>query len=461
MADGDGSERAPPIGPWFALSFVSLVLAGAFALFLVFARMPVLAGLVTDPAFFKRCLVVHVDLALVVWFYAFVAGLFARMPGAAQGGTGRLGAALAWVGVAALLSCLALPSATPILTNYVPSLDHPVFVAGMSAFFTGVALQLTDGRLLPARETGASSIVTAAARPGLRAAAIAFLLALLTFAGAFVSADASLAPDVRYELVLWGGGHVLQVASVAAMISVWLILVEGAIGRPVMPRALSSALFFLLVLPVMAAPALALAGPEQSSVHGAYTRMMQLGIFPVTLVFIVLCVRALVRSGAWLGDGRVLGFFASAGLTVLGFVIGALIRGPNTMVPAHYHASIGAVTAAFMTMSYLVLAGRPVGDRLARLRRIQPLIYGAGQTVFAVGFGFAGMTRKTYGAEQHIRTTSEIIGLVTMGAGGLVAVGAGLIFLAYVVRAAWPARAQTTLTTWRHSWKNANTRSNA
>src|SRR5438045_2418062 len=55
---------------WLALAIGSLVLAGTLSILLVIGRMPPFDRLVTDPMFFRRCLVVHVDLALVVCFSA-------------------------------------------------------------------------------------------------------------------------------------------------------------------------------------------------------------------------------------------------------------------------------------------------------------------------------------------------------------------------------------------------------
>lgn len=69
-------------------------------------------------------------------------------------------------------------------------------------------------------------------------------------------------------------------------------------------------------------------------------------------------------------------------------------------------------------------------------------MFGVGQAVFAVGFALAGahgMARKAYGAEQHIRTTAETVGLGIMGLGGLMAVSGGLVFL-WIVGAAWRER---------------------
>ena len=75
---------------WCTLAVGSLVVAGLLSLAVVVGRLPVLSRIIDDPLFFKRCLVVHVDLALVVWFYAFLAGLLAfgarSRPGRVQTG---------------------------------------------------------------------------------------------------------------------------------------------------------------------------------------------------------------------------------------------------------------------------------------------------------------------------------------------------------------------------------------
>ncbi len=68
-------------GQWLGLALGVLALAGLFSLVVVVGRMPPFDRLVTDPLFFKRGLVVHVNLALVAWFYSFVAALLFLLPG--------------------------------------------------------------------------------------------------------------------------------------------------------------------------------------------------------------------------------------------------------------------------------------------------------------------------------------------------------------------------------------------
>lgn len=427
---------------WLGLAVGSLVLAGLLALFLVVGRLPPLDAAFRDPGLFRRCLVVHVDLSLVVWFHAFM-GLLAALwlPGRA----GRTAPIAAAAGVAAICGAGLLSTAAPVLSNYVPAIDSPLFLAGLALF--GLALGLHLGRHVLARGPAAME-VPAAARTGLRTAGLAYLLALSSFAISALLLPAGLAPAERYELLFWGGGHVLQLATEAAMAACWIVLLGSALGRsPVGPRT-GRLLFGALLAPWLISPVLSLAGPGSWQHRLGFTRLMQWGLFPAVTVLLVLCLVALRRARregrfperGW-ADPRLLGFAASAGLTVLGFVLGACIRGSNTIVPAHYHAAIGAVTAAFMATTWALL--KPLGLRLpgARLQRLtawQPALFAGGQSVFALGFAFAGAhgaERKVYGAEQAGRTLAESVGLGVMGLGGLVAVAGGLIFLWAVLAA--------------------------
>lgn len=470
--EGDCAPEITSGRRWLGLAVGSLVLAGLLSLSLVLGRMPPFDKLVTDPQFFRRCLVVHVDLSLVVWFYAFVAALLSTLPERGKSSrVSRVGVFIATAGVVLLVLSAGAPGSRPIVSNYVPMIDHPLFAAGLVAFGAGVLVSFADARLFPGTPTGRVVLLLPdAAVPGLRATAIALILAALTFAGSWFNRPEGLVADTLFELANWGGGHVLQLASTCAMLSVWMILLAGALGRSPVSRRTASGLFGALLLPWLGAPLLVARGIQDIDARTAFTHLMRFALFPVVFVFLVLCVRALVKarrsgelSAAALRDPRVLAFAVSAFLTVVGAILGALIRGSTTMVPAHYHASIGAVTAAFMGVAYPLLAGLgyPLpSTRQRALARVQPVIYGLGQVVFAVGFALAGaggMARKSYGHEQASRSFGETVGLFVMGLGGLLAVVGGLLFLVIVIIAWRTGHAKhrggaESASSWRFPW---------
>lgn len=449
---------------WLGLAVGSLLIAGLFAVVLVVGRMPPFVSWVTDPLFFKRCLVVHVDLALVLWFYAFVCSLHFLLPvERSQRWLSYIGIRVAMVGMILLISAVCVRGVQPVLANYVPVLDHPFFLWGLAAFGAGISLCLVDGRLLPGGEAQEGALrLPAAARPGVRAAGVAFLLAMITFLVGALTTPSWLPTQSYFEQIMWGGGHVLQFASAIAMVTVWLILLTPLVGELISRRS-SAILFGLLILPLLGAPVLAGRGAEART---DFTALMRWGIFPVVTIFLVACLRAVWRAQRegrlerW--DPRFTGFAISAALTVLGFGLGAMIRGSNTIVPAHYHASIGAVTVSFMAVSFVLI--EPLGLRLpeGRLRRWaawQPLLFGCGQMIFAGGFAVAGAygaARKAYGAEQTIRSSGEWTGLVVMGLGGLVAVAGGVLFLV-IMGFAWRHRVRgvTPREEGRSSWSKA------
>lgn len=445
---------------FIGLAVGSLLLAGLLSLALVLGRTPGLDRLAGDPLMFKRALVVHVVLALVVWFHAFTAGLHALLPGRRSGFLARHAPFLSAAGLLALLAAPLVPNAQPVLSNYIPVVDHPLFLLGLGLFAAGVLLSLLDSRLLPALSPAPrTGLLTPSAQIGLRSAGLLLVVALATLLASWIHTPALPDPLAYYELLFWGTGHVLQFASVAAMLAIWLALVEGALQRPLLSRSHATLLFALLATPALVGLVLPSQGTGSAMYREGFTTLMRWGIFPVVGAVLAVCLRGLWRSPVRRTDPRVLTFFASASLSVLGFVLGAMIRGSNTLVPAHYHASIGAVSAAFMGFTFLLLEPlglRRLSGRSLRLARWQPLLFGVGQAVFALGFGLAGahgMGRKVYGAEQVRRTLGETLGLGVMAVGGLAAVAGGLLFLGLVVRA-WIAadRRSTALgdTAWMH-----------
>jgi len=407
---------------------------------LVVGRLPFLGWLFTDPLFFKRALVVHVDLAIVVWFQAGTLAFLglALGPRMHRGGA-VIALALASLGIAGLLSGALMPGAMPVLSNYVPVINHPMFFAGLICWFSGAGLFFALALVTPARTDAramAPSVVVA-----LRGAAAANVLALLTFLASWLTTPDTL-PSAYYELLFWGGGHVLQVGNVAAMLALWLHMLRRWAGFDLFSPATTTALMAALVLPQALLPLLAFIGTTKTLYFSLATHLMRWTIFPVVLVVMIAAISRIRRDSDKV-DFRDFRFAALAGsglLTLFGFLLGAMIRGSSTLVPGHYHCAIGAVTISLMAAAYdFCVTVAPAGSSLPEPRwaRLQLILFGAGQAVFGLGFAWAGaygLGRKQYGVEQHVRTLGEYLGLSVMGVGGLVAVAGGIFFLTVMVR---------------------------
>jgi heme/copper-type cytochrome/quinol oxidase subunit 1 len=276
---------------------------------------------------------------------------------------------------------------------------------------------------------------------GSNAGAVAMAVALFAFAASWWLVPESLAGKAYFEILFWGGGHALQFTWTILMLMAWLWL-SGACGArlPLGPRALVL-MFLLAVAGVFVTPyayvMYDIASVEHRDLH---TWAMRIGgglaIAPVMLAVIL----GLFATGPLAASQRPLraALYSSMALFALGGVIGILISGNNVRIPAHYHGSIVGVTLALMGLVYFLLPRLGYAAPESRLARVQPTLYAVGQALHILGLvwsGGYGVQRKVAGAEQVLRTPSEVAGMGVMGLGGLVAIVGGLLFVVVVLRA--------------------------
>ncbi|MDH5718380.1 MAG: cbb3-type cytochrome c oxidase subunit I [Spirochaetia bacterium] len=433
---------------WFSLAIGSLVLAGLFSLFLIIARTPLFSDFITDPLFFKRGLVVHVDLALIVWVFSFIASLFyVLIPGERENGFfNKLYFGISVCGVGMMAISPGVTGSEPILSNYIPVVDNSVFIAGLLMFSAGIFFSFLDSRLMYEQKNINKDFSDMSYLPGIKIAVLLIFIAFQTFVISYVNIDTSLRTDVYYEILFWGGGHILQFASEIIKVSIWIFLLYSLTGSYPIARKHFFILSGLYILPVLAfLPYSYTHNPATNDFRDIYTNLMRWGIFPFTTVVFIYCVKFIIKNKEnyklKLQDFRYNGFIISVLLTVLGYLLGALISSSDTMVPAHYHASIGAVTVAFMTFSFLLI--KMLNFSLphfynSKIVSYQPFIFGFGQALFSIGFAIAGsqgMGRKVYGSEQKVKGLVDYAGLTMMGLGGFIAIIGGLIFLSVILAA--------------------------
>ena len=432
--------RAALARGWLWLGLLALIVSGLFSVLLVLSRTPGVNRLLPVADFFRVALVVHVDLSVLVWFIA-LAGLLWSL-----NGSRRLmpwaWTALGLCGFGAALLSLApfLGSGEPIMANYIPVLDGAPFLAGLWVFGAGVGVLVLRG-LFTAPKIGPGLDAAGALRFGLNASVIATAVALLAFGWSFAVLPQSLAGKAYYEILFWGGGHALQFTWTLLMLVGWLWLASACGARlPLSPRV-TLALFALALLSVFVTPLAYLAYDIASVEHRQlHTWAMRVGgglaIAPIALA-VALGLRGPTRLDPAQRPLRA-ALVASMLLFAAGGLIGVFIAGSNVRIPAHYHGCIVGVTLALMGLVYRLLPQLGYAAPQGRLAVWQPGLYGAGQLMHILGLvwsGGYGVQRKVAGAEQVLRSPSEVAGMGLMGLGGLVAIIGGLLFVVVVIRA--------------------------
>ena len=425
---------------WLWLGLLALVGAGVFSILLVAARTPGVNQWLPAVDFFRVALVVHVDLSVLVWFAAMAAMLWTLIATPRAESWSWLALGLC-AGGALLMSLGAFVSpGAPIMANYIPVLEGPLFMAGLVAFAVGFGLQVLRALLAAPKLSGAFGGADAL-RFGLNAAAVSAGVALLAFAWSLAVVPRELDGKGYYEILFWGGGHALQFAWTLLMLVAWLWLAQACGARvPLSPR-IALLMFALALASVFITPYAYLAHDVATVEHRRlHTLAMRFGggaaIVPLALA-VLLSLWPLRRLDATRRPLRA-ALVSSMLLFAAGGLIGLAIGGNNVKIPAHYHGCIVGVTLALMGVVYHLLPRLGYAAPSGRLAVWQPVVYGAGQLLHIIGLvwsGGYGVQRKVAGSEQVLRSSGEVAGMGLMGLGGLLAIIGGLLFVVVVLRA--------------------------
>ncbi len=203
---------------WLVLGIAALAGAGLLAILLALSRTPGVQDLLPQGDFFRAALIVHVDLSVLIWFMAFAAVLWSLAGSERFAVVGNVGVGCATAGTVLMVVSPFFPDARPLLNNYIPILRQPVFFAGLLLAGAGFALAMLRGLM---------TIRFSTSDPARVAVALSALLGTVAFAAtvfAWAMLPAELEGQGYFEMLFWGGGHVLQFqhALLAALAWFWL-----------------------------------------------------------------------------------------------------------------------------------------------------------------------------------------------------------------------------------------------
>jgi len=424
---------------WLWLGIASLVGAGLFAILLVLARTPYIQDIFPWVDFFHSALVVHVDLSVLLWFLAFAGVLWSLDSSSRLEGVGWFALVFASVGAAMIALSPFVEQGEPLMSNYVPVIQSTFFFTGLVVFAVGmVVLVMRSLAAIPPEHLWSGGEGTI--RIGLHAASIAMLFAMAAFAWSYLIVPTNSHSTIYYDLLFWGGGHVLQFTYTLLMLAGWLWLGEACnIKNPLSPRV-ASVLLVLGLLPVFYVPFIYLSyDGKLINYMGQFTQLMRVGGgFAAVPIGLAVLYGFIANKGTGSNGPERSALLSSILLFALGGGISLMIRDSNTIITAHYHGTGGAVSLAFMGLTFHLLPR--LGYRKPDLKwaTMMPYVYGVGQLLHILGLlwsGGYGVQRKVAGAAQELHGFAQTAGMGLMGLGGLIAVIGGIMFLVVVFKA--------------------------
>lgn len=428
--ENPGARRL--VAGWVKFALSALALSTVFAMLVVGTRTPLLSGFAFAREFFRSALVLHVAFALVVWFFVCAAAMWTL----AAGGSGpvrRAALALACAGAAAMTIAPFLGTPLPVLSNYVPVLDSRIFLFGLAGFIAGVVLcgAAATGDIVRRLKANPRDVW----RFGVLLSIAAMAMALVSFAASMRTTGLP-AEQSGFELLFWGLGHLLQFVHALLMMTAWIVLGERILGAAVAPQRWLYGLLLLAALPILSAPVIHILHPADGpDFRQAFTSLMTWGSWPAAVLLASRILLQMVRAGraAW-AKPEALPLALSILLFFLGCIMGASINGETTMVTAHYHGTVGAVTMAYMGFGYYLLPAFGFSASGGRLARWQLSLYGAGLLLLAFSLawlGLMGAPRKTPHSELAAQST---VAFSAMELGGLLSLIGVTLFVVSIMR---------------------------
>jgi len=429
-----GSEASRrTVTAWLTLGLISLVAAGIFSLLLVLARTPVIQGLIPFLDFFHIALVVHVTMSVLIWLLAISAASWSLSITIDRPIWDRLSFLLAALGTAIIIVCPFVGVGDPLMNNYVPILQHPLFYSGLVLFIAGIVSHLVRA-LIDRPRISEKLNGTTALQAGITISAMLTALAIIAVIASWRGLPDEMEGRIYFEFLFWGGGHVIQFSYTLLMMIAWVVLATASGCRFELTPRLTLVFLIFLALPVITVPFLYLAHDITTAGHRiAFTELMKYG--GLSCLPLGLAVTAsLWRAEKPQGERRYLraALVSSLGLFAVGGIMGFMIAGLDIVIPAHYHGATVGVTIAFMGLAYYLLPRLGFGDLPEGMATWQPYLYGGGQLLHIIGLAWSGgygVQRKTAGAAQGLEGLGQTMGMGLMGLGGLISVIGGLLFL--------------------------------
>jgi hypothetical protein len=425
---------------WLKLAMASLLGSGIFSILLVLARTPMIKDVFPWDDFFYTGMVVHVNLSVLMFFLPCAGIIWSFNSSDRYILLGRAALYFSAIGTAVMVAAAFMADGEPLMSNYVPVIEGPVFFIGLSLIGFGFSLLVTRS-LMASTSLGPWSNGASGLRVGIYAAALAGAVAVFAFLWSYLTMPDSIQGQYYYEVLFWGGGHILQYIHTLLMLVCWLWLASASGLRISLTPRVVAVVFCLGVSTVLFVPYnFIMQAVDSIESISNFTLLMRGGGGMAALPFalVIIWSAAFHASSESSRNPLRTTLIYSMLLFAVGGIFGYMIEGSNTLVTAHYHGSNGAITLAYMGLIYLLLPKLGFSEPKRKLANWQAHAFGMGQLLHAIGLAWAGgygMQRKVAGSGQSLDNFQQTAGMAVMGIGGLIAVIGGVLFLVVVIGA--------------------------
>jgi hypothetical protein len=206
---------------WLLLALGALVIGGLFSILIVFSRTPYFQDIIPWVDFFHTALVVHVDMTVLVWFLGFAGVMWSLNSSEKCLKCAWTALALCTAGTLVISIAPFLGVANPLMNNYVPVLQHPMFYTGLGLFGLGFAVLSLHG-LVFSHSIGLTISGDGALRYGLYTALIAAIVTIIMLVTSWLDMPGFADGAFYFELLFWDAGHTVQFVHVQLMLVAWL-----------------------------------------------------------------------------------------------------------------------------------------------------------------------------------------------------------------------------------------------
>ncbi len=401
---------------WLFLSSLAIALAGLFSIVIVFARVPVLKDILPFADLFKTALVIHVDLSQIFWFMTASIALSLTCF-TADKTVNKVLQSLTVISLI-LITISVFLGGTAILANYVPFIDENLaFSLSLGLFFSVIIIY--NAYFLSfanAKTKDITKLICHLNHLVIIAAFISMFLTIKTLYNFFPISE-------FYEYLFWGFGHLLQYSYCLILIFCWLKLTNYKTNFPNTLKTI------IIIHAVFVVSAIAyFVKPEISSYKLFFTHHMKfLAIAPILLLILIYFDRRNTSFNKPSFDQYY--FTTSVILFVAGGFIALFIRESNTIIPAHYHGSIVAITIAIMGFIMSQFHSQKLIKPNLKTVKLIPLCYFSGQLMHISGLALSGGYGALRKSPDSITNFKAQFWMGIMGMGGLIAIISGLLFI--------------------------------